>query len=298
VFVPLTARGDRLGVLVLGVSRAAGAAEAAAIGELGAVVGGALRIAWPHTDRYERARRERRMTLAAEVQWQLLPGQSIAGAEFALSGHLEPAYSVGGDNFDWSTEADHLALSVTNGSGQGVRAALLTSLTVGALRNARRSGAGPGEQAALAGDLVHTRYAGAEYTETLVMRVGLADGRVTAVDTGSPRILRLRGSQVEVVDLEHEPPLGMFSDLAYRPQHFTLDTGDRLVMVSDGVYAARSADDHEFGDAPLRRAVRDTRLLPAEEVPKAIIGEVQRYQGRSELDDDAVVVCLDWNGRS
>jgi serine phosphatase RsbU (regulator of sigma subunit) len=110
-------------------------------------------------------------------------------------------------------------------------------------------------------------------------------------------VLRLRGSQVETIDLDHEPPLGMFSDLKYHPQHFTLDTGDRLVMVSDGVYAARSADDEEYGGAPLRRAVRDTRLLPAEEVPKAIIGGMQRYQGSAELADDAVVVCLDWSGR-
>lgn len=296
VHVPLTMRGSRVGVLEVTIARPYAEEVVARLAELGEIVGGALLVAWPHTDRYEVARRRRRLTLAAELQWDLLPGQACFADEYALAGHLEPAYSIGGDNFDWTGEPDHLLVSITNGHGQGISAALLTALTVNGLRNARRSGADPAEQMALAGDLVHARYGGEEYTETLVLRVDLADGSVTAVDAGSPRILRLREGRVETVELEHDVPLGMFADNRYRVQKFHVRPGDRLLMVSDGVYGARSPQEREFGDE-LERSLVGTRLLPAAEVPTALIDRLLEHQAGADLEDDAVVVCLDWRGR-
>ncbi|GAA1869205.1 PP2C family protein-serine/threonine phosphatase [Actinomadura bangladeshensis] len=292
-YIPVTARGERLGVLEVASAEPWGAPDAPA--EIGELLGIALKVAWNWTDRYERARRRRRLTLAAELQWQLLPGHGCADETFSLAGHLEPAYSIGGDNFDWSAEHDHLALTVTNGAGTGISAALLTSLTVGALRNARRSGADLGEQASLANDMVHVRYGGREFTETLVMRIDVGDGTVHVIDAGSPRILRLRGTEVTRVPLEQQLPLGMFPDTEYRPQRFALEPGDRLVIVSDGVFAATTGRG-EFGTQALEQATRRSRLQDAAEVPLTIINELIEFHEGAGLADDAVVVCLDWHG--
>ncbi|MFD0687657.1 PP2C family protein-serine/threonine phosphatase [Actinomadura fibrosa] len=294
LFVPVTARGERLGVLELGATGGWAGGDLDELAEIGQVLGSALKVAWDHTDRYERARRRQRLTLAAELQWQLLPGHACTGERFSLAGHLEPAYSIGGDNFDWSAEHDHLALTVTNGAGTGIQAALLTSLTVGALRNARRSGADIGEQASLANDMVHVRYGGREFTETLVMRIDFADGVVHVIDAGSPRILRLRGTEVTPVPLEQQLPLGMFPDTEYRAQRFPLESGDRLVIVSDGVFSARGPRG-EFGTHALEQAARSARLRDTADVPLAVIDELIEHHEGTDLADDAVVVCFDWN---
>ncbi|MQY02059.1 PP2C family protein-serine/threonine phosphatase [Actinomadura macrotermitis] len=296
VFVPIAARGDRLGVFTLTLPEPCTEAALTELAEIGRITGAALKAAWELTDRYERARRARRLTLAAELQWQLLPAQCCAGAEFSLAGHLEPAYSIGGDNFDWATERDHLTITVTNGSGTGTQAALLTSLVVGALRNARRSGADLAEQASLAGDLVHARHGGKEFTETLLIRIDLADGTTTVVDAGSPRMLLMRGTQVTPVELDHQMPLGMFADTDYRPQRFRLEPGDRLVIASDGVYSAGSPRGGEFGAQVLEQAIRRTRLQDAAAVPLSVVGELIAFHEGRDLADDAVVVCLDWQG--
>ncbi|MBE1530240.1 PP2C family protein-serine/threonine phosphatase [Actinomadura algeriensis] len=293
LFVPVTSRGERMGVLELAAAEPWSDADLDALQEVGEVLGSALKVAWAHTDRYERARRRKRLTLAAELQWQLLPGHACSGGRFDLAGHLEPAYSIGGDNFDWSAEHDHLALTVTNGSGTGIQAALLTSLTVGAMRNARRSGADIAEQASLANDMVHVRYGGREFTETLVLRIDFADGVVHVIDAGSPRILRMRGTDVTTVELEQQLPLGMFPDTAYKPQRFGIEPGDRLVVVSDGVFSARTPRG-EFGAHALEQATRRSRLQDAAEVPLTVIDELIEYHEGAALDDDAVVVCLDW----
>lgn len=137
--LPVTVRGDRLGVLRLTLPSAAHAEESLAeLTELAEVLGHELVVAERDTDVYVRARRSSRLTLAAEMQWQLLPGRSSTRAEYALGGQLEPAYAIFGDNFDWSADADHLLLYITNGMGEGIEASLLTHLGINALRNARR----------------------------------------------------------------------------------------------------------------------------------------------------------------
>ncbi|WP_141582830.1 PP2C family protein-serine/threonine phosphatase [Actinomadura sp. WMMA1423] len=296
-YIPVSARGERLGILQVGSSGPWSAGEMAELAEIGELLGSALKVAWSRTDRYERARRRHRLTLAAELQWQLLPGHAHADTSFSLAGHLEPAYSIGGDNFDWSVEHDHLALTVTNGAGTGIKAALLTSLTVGALRNARRSGADLGEQASLANDMVHVRYGGREFTETLVMRIDLIEGTVHVIDAGSPRLLLMRGSEVTRVPLEQQLPLGMFPDTEYRPQRFALEPGDRLVIVSDGVFGAK-ARSGEYGTHLLEQATRRSRLQPAAEVPLTVIDELIEFHEGTDLADDAVVVCFDWHSSS
>jgi serine phosphatase RsbU (regulator of sigma subunit) len=53
-----------------------------------------------------------------------------------------------------------------------------------------------------------------------------------------------------------------------------------------------------YGDAALARAIQATRLLPAAEVPRAILRELTGHRGKQVPDDDALVVCLDWRGRN
>ena len=55
-----------------------------------------------HTDVYFRARRNRAMTLAAEMQLHLLPPLTLSAPRVGISGILEPAYEVGGDAFDYA----------------------------------------------------------------------------------------------------------------------------------------------------------------------------------------------------
>ncbi|MGK5695120.1 PP2C family protein-serine/threonine phosphatase [Streptomyces sp. URMC 128] len=298
VHLPVTVRGDRLGVLT--VTLPGGEHADGRIGELAEiaeVLAHEIVVAERDTDVYLQARRRDRLTLAAEMQWQLLPGRSCVRPEYELGAQLEPAYAVFGDNFDWSATADRLSLYVTNGMGEGIEASLLTNLAINALRNARRAGLPLADQAALADQAVYAHYRGRCYLSVLMLDIELATGRVMAVDAGSPRLLRLRRGAVERVPFDAQLPLGMFEETDYVAQEFAVEPGDRLVFVSDGVYDVASPGGEAYGDAALARAMQSTRLLPAAEVPRAVLRELSGHRGRSVPDDDALVVCLDWRGR-
>ena len=297
VHVPVSVRGDRLGVL--SVCLPAHAADAAAVAELeqvAALLGHEIVVAERDTDLYLQARRVARLTLAAEMQWQLLPGRSCARAEYAIGAQLEPAYAIYGDNFDWAATAETLTVSVTNGMGEGIGASLLTNLAVNALRNARRAGIGIADQAALADQALYAQYRGSAYVSSLLMCFELATGKAAIVDAGSPQLWRQRGKSVERVPFDAQLPLGMFEETAYAAQSFQVLPGDRLVIVSDGVYDTSSPHGERYGESALARAIGAATLLPAADVPGVILHELADYRS-ADAADDALVLCLDWAGR-
>ncbi len=232
------------------------------------------------------------------MQWQLLPGSGCARREYTIGAHLEPAYAVGGDNFDWSTSADHLTLTVTDGMGQGIDASLLTNLAVSALRNARRAGIGLADQAALADQAVYATYGGKVYASTLLLRFDLDTGTVRAVDAGSPQLYRLRATGIDLIELEAQLPLGMFEETPYEEQTFQVEPGDRLVAISTGVHGTRSATGDIFGERALRQILSATRQTPPHETARAVVAGLIEHFGSKDLTSDAAVVCLDWTGRA
>ena len=294
--LPITAWGDRIGVLRIDfdvdpAESAAGRAELIA-DELAV----ALRAADRCTDRYRRRRRQERLSMAAELQWELLPGRGLVGAAYRLAGQLEPAYTIGGDHFDWSVEGGRLIVTVLNGDGWGLSAALLTSLTVNAMRNARRAGGNLVEQAELASDTVYSHHRGQRHVATLLLDVELETGLVRVVDAGSPRALLVRGTSVRQLEFEQQMPLGMVPEARYDEQEFRLEPGDRLFVVSDGVYTAGPGETAPYGDRAMPRAMRAARLQPAAEAVGAVMRQMYAYHEDADLRDDAVVVCLDWLG--
>ncbi|MER7588739.1 PP2C family protein-serine/threonine phosphatase [Micromonospora sp. NPDC127501] len=290
---PVTMRGERRGVLCLSpvpddqeiVADLADIATALAH-EVAAVSAG--------TDVYLAARRTQRLTLAAEMQWDLLPGRSRIRPSFSLAGQLEPAYAVRGDSFDWSDDGERVWLSTINGTGEGVAASLLTSLATHALRNARRAGLSLADQAALADQAIYDLYRGEQHLSALLMELDLRSGMMTVVDAGSPRLVLLRDGDVTEQPLEAQFPLGMFEATDYHEQKFPLQRGDRLFVVSDGVVEA-TGQDMRYGETALDRFLRRTGPMAPLDAVRSLIGDLRAFVA-GDLVDDAVVVCLDWTG--
>ncbi|WP_410596114.1 PP2C family protein-serine/threonine phosphatase [Amycolatopsis sp. lyj-23] len=294
--VPVSVRGDRLGVLAVTFATAPDPAVQLELSRIAAALAHELLVAGRDTDLYLQARRTTRLTLAAEMQWQLLPGRSCTRPDFALGGQLEPAYAVHGDSFDWSATARSLTVTLVNGMGHGVDAAMVTHLAVNALRNARRAGVPLTVQAELADQALHGHYDGREYVTALLLQLDLATGALDVVDTGSPRMWLLRDGDARRVSFDEQLPLGAFGDTSYTTQRLQANPGDRLVFVSDGVYEAIGPTGDLYGDADLARTVRDTAELTAAQVPGAVLADLALRRAAAGTTDDAMVVCLDWFG--
>ncbi|MGA8116114.1 MAG: PP2C family protein-serine/threonine phosphatase [Actinocatenispora sp.] len=292
LWMPLTTRGDRLGVLGLTLPDPPDERTEAALVQLATATAHEMIAVDSTTDMFRKARRSARLTLAAEMQWDTLPGRGVATPDYTFAGQLEPAYAVCGDTFDWAADPDGLTVAVVNGANEGIAAAMLTSFAVAALRNARRSGDGIAEQAALASDLMYAQFGGDRQLSTLLLRYEPANGTLSVVDAGSPLLVRLRGNDVEVLELDHQLPLGIGQETRYVEQPVPVRSGDRLIVVSDGVHGAVDSQQEAYSIRALGSVLRRTRLQPCGEAIRTVIRDVIHYHG-SALDDDAVVVGLD-----
>ena len=69
---------------------------------------------------------------------------------------------------------------------------------------------------------------------------------------------------------------------------------NRWFVVSDGVYGTASPSGETYGEQALARAILATRLVPPTDVPRAVLRELPDYRVVPDAEDDALVLCLDW----
>ncbi|GAA4763801.1 PP2C family protein-serine/threonine phosphatase [Actinomycetospora chibensis] len=284
--VPLEAYGHTVGVLSI-VRPATPLASDVAAGAFGSVdwrrLGRTLAVLFQQaattTDALELARRTYEYSIAAELQWDLLPPADTATDRFALRALVEPAPRVTSDLFDWSLNGDRLTVVLLDAAGRGLVATQVGDLALAALRNARRSGLSIAEQAALADQALWDRHHGHAAVDVVLLEIDLVAGTATAVHAGSPIALRRRDHEVELLDLGngHEP-LGLLDRTRYDAGPVDLRPGDVLMLLSDGVAAARDSVGRVFGVDVL--AHRLERSSAPRDLPSWLVAELRSRGGR------------------
>ena len=288
VLMPVTERGDAIGILEVCLPAEPGAGVVAMLESAGHALAYVLIASRRHTDIFEWGQRDRLFSLSAEIQRRLLPSSyTVEGGPFTLAGWLEPANNVGGDTFDYSLEREYLYASITDAMGHAEEAALLATLTVGALRNRRRQLASPAEQAADADAALIAMARSDQFVTGMVIRVRLADGGVELVNAGHPPPYLVRAGRATELTVPAGAPLGV-AGVAYDTHRFQLSPGDRLLLVTDG-FLERNAD------LNFEKILEGTVDRHPRQVVRELAENVLQVTG-GNLQDDATVLCIDWHG--
>lgn len=290
VIAPVTDRGDAIGLLELVLPGEPDSASIAEVSSAAHALAYVVIAARRYTDVFEWGQRTTPFSLAAEIQRRLLPASYTCEAgQFTLAGWLEPAASVGGDTFDFTLNDDALHVSITDAVGHEVDAALLATLLVGALRNARRRGLSLEAQARYANDALAGHAAAGQFVTGQLIRVDLSAGTAAIVNAGHPMPLLVRDGRVRDIRLEVEPPFGVVPGRSFQVQRLPLQPGDRIVFLTDGMQERNAAV------LDVAAALRDTTDLHPREVVQELGAAVLRATG-GKLLDDATMICLDWYG--
>jgi serine phosphatase RsbU (regulator of sigma subunit) len=290
LIVPVTDRGDAIGLIELDLPRPAEPEVVADVSAAAHAMAYVVIAARRHTDVFEWGQRTTPFSLAAEIQRRLLPSSYTCEAgQFTLAGWLEPAASVGGDSFDYALGRHTLQISISDAVGHQVAAALLATLFVGALRNARRKGVDLPDQAASANEALAAYAAAGQFVTGQLVRFDLQTGEAVILNAGHPFPLRLRAGRVEEIELAVQPPFGVVPGQTFLLQPLPLEPGDRLVFLTDGMQERNAAS------LDVAQALVGTGQLHPREVVHAL-GDAVLHATGGNLRDDATLVCLDWYG--
>ena len=293
VLAPVTERGESIGLLEFYLAGEPSEETTYEIGQVAHLLAFVVIANRRHTDLFEWGQRSRSFSLSAEIQQRLLPGpRTCEAAAFTLSGWLEPAASIGGDTFDYSLDRNTLHLSLTDAMGHGVDAALTASVCLGSLRGSRRAGRTLIEQARETNQALVERahpHGLEDFVTGLLMRIDLRTGECETVNAGHVAPYLIRGGELRAPELHADLPLGLFADTEYTSTSGTLQPGDRLVLVTDGML------EHHIGSSQLPEVITAGRDLHPRELVRALADSALEATGH-ELSDDATVLCLDWYG--
>lgn len=304
VWLPLLDGTERLGVLGITLPDAALEDHAGMerLRRFTSVVAELVMTKTMYGDSIVRARRTSPMTLAAEIQWSLLPPLTFVNDSVTLAGGLEPAYEVAGDSLDYAVDAGIARFAIFDGMGHGIVSAQLISLVIAAYRNARRAGQSLTETATHIESAVNDVFRVESFATGLLCELDTATGRLTWLSAGHHEPLLLRGGRL-VRALEVEPLLplglnwGLLPGTSAAVGSEQLEPGDRLLLYTDGIIEARSPDGEFFGQERLvDMVIRNLAAgLPAPETMRRVVHALLDHQA-GDLDDDATLLLVEWHG--
>jgi serine phosphatase RsbU (regulator of sigma subunit) len=298
LWFPVRDGAERLGVLRLGFTAPDDAITATAR-RLASLAAGLVVAKGQYGDLFELVRRRRPLGLAAELQWQLLPPLTFNTDRVGVAGILEPAYEVAGDSFDYALNGDVLSAAVFDGVGHNLSSAVMTTVAVGAYRQARREERDLTDTAAIIDDGLQAQFHDSSFVTAALIRLDVATGTLRWLNAGHPRPLLLRGGRVvRTLACPPRPPLGIRGPAPLIGTE-QLEPGDSVLLFTDGVVEARSAQGKAFGFdrlAEFLQRAAASRLEPAETMRRLVHDMVGYHGGR--LQDDATCVLVEWHPRS
>jgi len=244
---------------------------------------------------------EQGMAMAHRLQEALLPQQYPRVKNVSFAHKYVPAEAIGGDIFQLiGLPDDRVALFISDVSGHGVRAALITSIVKAVVGYIDFSDKTPRDVLkdfnsrfrSILGPLTPQIYATA-----VVMIVDGGSRSLTVAAAGHPAPLLVSKSRMSaepVISLEEVgPALGFLSDPEYFDCERQLAVGDIIFSFTDGIYEVADAQGNMFGLARLQKLVADNAHLIPRDLIQRIITETEDFMGTARRPDDLCVVTVE-----
>ena len=250
-----------------------------------------------HESLLARERLDRDLKLAEQVQKRFLPQDvpRIPGYEFFA--HYHPAYEVGGDYYDFvPLSNDRLALALGDVAGKGVAAALMMAKFSGDTRYCVLTQPTPALAATQLNRLLCDARIDEKFITLSLSVLDVSSKRLTLASAGHlPVIVRRADGKVEELgESVGGFPLGIMPTTEYDQLEIPLETGDVVVIFSDGVPDSRSPRDELYDYRDNRRLLKRVAASSGgpEAIGRAILQDIREFSAGHQQADDISLICF------
>ncbi len=249
------------------------------------------------TDRIvEQERLRRELALASEVQKRLFPEKAPDVRSAQLVGYCLPARGVGGDYYDFlRIGSDQLGVALADVAGKGIAAALVMSVVQASLRSVADDPAISLSQATgKINRLLCASTGPNSYATFFYARLDENTRCLQYVNGGHNPPFLLRNHQSGMIEelTTGGMIVGMFPFSKYEEGTVQLESGDVLLLFTDGVSEAHNPQEEEFGEDRLKEALKRYGHLYVDEMSTAILGELQKWMADAPQYDDLTFVLM------
>ncbi len=241
------------------------------------------------------------LSIAKQIQEAMLPKLDSIKDCFnycRLSASLESARAVGGDFYDFFLLGGgrRLCFLIGDVADKGVPSALLMAKTTTLIRTLVSDSDTP---VSLLEKINVELCKDNDRLLFVTLLCGMLDFNTGIVEWASaghdyPFLINQDHSNIQILPVETGLPLGIEENTTYPLIRSQLETGDTLVLYTDGITEAKNKDDEYFGELRLSHLLGDTSAVSVSELNKAIKDGVSDFVDGYEQSDDITLVCLQY----
>jgi sigma-B regulation protein RsbU (phosphoserine phosphatase) len=243
----------------------------------------------------QRERLNRELEIAQEVQEHLFPQRLPAVPGLDYCGRCRPAREVGGDYYDFLELAEgKFGIAIGDVSGKGIGAALMMASLEASLRAQASVGHDIAELMKRVNNLVYEASSANRYVTLFYAEYDPRSRQLSHVNAGHnpPVILRKSAGPCQVLRLETGGPVIGIGRQCYQQASFPLESGDLVVLFTDGVSESMNARDEEWGEDRLIEFAKTCHGLPASETMTRILTAAESFAAGASQHDDMTLVVL------
>ncbi len=303
VILPMKDSEHLLGFLAL-TTKAAGyrysAEDFNLLGVLSNQMVSALTNARLYADSLERMRLEEEVTMAREIQVNLLPSKPPSLQCSEISAHSTPSRKVGGDFYDFIEIPDknRLGIVIADASGKGMPAALMVAQIQAMIRSEVHNRTPIPDMMRNMNTQMAQSSSAEKFVTLFYAELDLETGELEYANGGHnyPLVVKPDG-QVSHLQVGG-PIIGAFPFVDYESGSVQLESEDVLFLFTDGLSEAMDVDDHEYGEDRIQRFVVDRRDKDPQTILSDLLVDVRRFDPTSPPKDDTTAIALKMTNRS
>jgi serine phosphatase RsbU (regulator of sigma subunit) len=233
------------------------------------------------------------LVLARELQASLIPARPPHVPSYDIAAFNHIANTVGGDIYDFVPLPDgRLAVLFGDASGHGMAAGLVMAVAHAAFRTQLDVDPAPSAITASLNRIL-CRTGGPRAFFSCCYLVLSPDGRYVATVAGHPPIVKVdaSGRVVERIGAGAYP-LGVKSSMRWQEASGAVQPGERLLLHSDGLSEARSADGRDFGYDFAETIAGWHPSSPSHATVEDLVSEWRRFTSGRSVDDDVSIAVI------
>jgi phosphoserine phosphatase RsbU/P len=240
----------------------------------------------------ERKKIEQELAVAEETQRTLLPHQLPQFAPYRIRAFCRPTRQLGGDFYDFIPIGDRMIGVLGDVAGKGIPAALLSSLTLGALNMEFRSSADPAAVLNSLNQLLCQKTPSDRFVTLFLIDVD-SSGKGQYISAGHNTAWLFRSQTRRLDDLPScGLPLGILPVASYQASSVEIGPGDILVIYSDGLTDAENPKGDELGEKKIRDLICATGPRGAEALENELLATLDRFTLGSAQTDDITFLLI------
>jgi len=234
------------------------------------------------------------MNIARRIQSSLFPSKAIKTDDFEIQGFCLPADQVGGDYFDYFfRDEENLDIVMADVSGHSIGPALFMVETRSAIRSQANWPGSPAKTLTILNDFLYQDLDTADYFITLFyLQYNIDKKQLSFSNAGHPPPLLLKKEELQCTELDAEGLiLGVRKNISFEEKSLVMESGDLIMLYTDGLTEAENPAGEFFGIAPVCQILHKHANHSPQVIIEIIIYELKQFcQSKSFKDDVTLMI--------